>query len=65
MSKKDDIDRDTDHDEAARLNRERTGDSVNARTDALKKELDRETEQLKRQYEESGKPEADSKSQLA
>ncbi len=48
-----------DHDEAARLDREYTGDSVNARTDELKKELDRETEQLQRKYEDSGKPKAD------
>jgi hypothetical protein len=48
-----------DHDEAARLDREYTGDSVNARTDELKKELNRETDQLQRKYEESGKPEAD------
>lgn len=45
--------------EAARLDRERTGESVNARTDALQKELSRETDQLKRKYEDSAKPEAD------
>jgi hypothetical protein len=50
-----------DHDEAARLDREYTGDAVNARTDELKKELNRETEQLQRKYEESGEPEADGK----
>lgn len=50
-----------DHDEAARLDREYTGDSVNARTDELKNELNRETDQLQRKYEESGKPEADRK----
>ena len=50
-----------DHEEAARLDREYTGDSENARTDELKKELNRETEQLQRKYEESGKPEADGK----
>ncbi|MDQ3617674.1 MAG: hypothetical protein M3374_03000 [Pseudomonadota bacterium] len=50
-----------DHDEAARLDREYTGDSVNARTDELKKELKRETDQLQRKYEESEKPEADSR----
>lgn len=57
MSKKEEIDRD----ETARLDRERTGDSVNARTDELKKELERETDQLKRKYVESGKPQADGK----
>lgn len=48
-----------DQDEAARLDREYTGDSVNARTDELKKELNQETDRLQRKYEESGKPEAD------
>jgi len=57
MSKKEHIDRD----QAARLDRERTGDSVNARTDSLKKELNRETDQLKRKYVESDKPAADGK----
>lgn len=52
---------DNDVDEAARLDREYTGDAVNARTDELKKDLDRETEQLRRKYEETGKPEADGK----
>lgn len=58
MSKKEN----TDHSEAARLNRERTGDSVNARTDELKKELDQETDQLQRKYvksKESGQPAVD------
>ncbi len=50
-----------DHDEAARLDRERTGDSVNARTDELKKELDREADRLQRKYVKSEKPEADGK----
>ncbi len=50
-----------DHEEAARLDREYTGDSVNARTDDLKKELDREADQLQRKFVESGKPEADGK----
>jgi hypothetical protein len=50
-----------DHEEAARLDRERTGDSVNARTDELKKELDREADRLQRKYVESGKSEADVK----
>jgi hypothetical protein len=52
MSSKADI----DHSEAARLDRERTGNSVNARTDELKKELERETDQLQRKYEDSGTP---------
>ncbi len=50
-----------DHDEAARLDRERTGNSVNARTDELKKELTRETHELQRKYVESGKPEGEGK----
>ncbi len=50
-------------DEAARLDRERTGDSVNARTDKLKKELVRQTDELKRKYEDSDKPEADGRAQ--
>jgi len=50
-----------DHEEAARLDREYTGDSVNARTDELKKELDREADRLQRKYVESEKPEADGK----
>ncbi len=50
-----------DHDEAARLDRERTGDAVNARTDELQKELDREADRLQRKYVEPGKPEADGK----
>lgn len=57
MRKKEEIDRE----ESARLNRERTGVSVNARTDELKKELDRETDQLKRKYVDSGKPKAEGK----
>ena len=57
MSKKEHIDRD----QAARLDREHTGDSANARTDSLKKELNRETDQLKRKYVESDKPAADGK----
>ncbi len=42
--------------EAARLDRERTGEAVNARNDALQKELNQETDQLKRKYEEAEKP---------
>ncbi len=57
MSKK----TENDHDEAARLNREYTGNAVNARTDELEKELNRETEELRRKYQESGTPEADRK----
>ncbi|MEO5732544.1 MAG: hypothetical protein ABIQ87_02500 [Rubrivivax sp.] len=49
---------DNEHDEAARLDRERTGDAVNARTDELKKELNQETDRLQRKYVESEKPEA-------
>lgn len=49
------------HDEAARLDREYTGDSVNARTPELKKELKQETAQLRRKYEDSEKPQADAK----
>ncbi len=52
---------DNDRDEAARLDREYTGDSVNARTDELKNDLDRETHELQRKYEDSGQPEADGK----
>ena len=48
-----------DHDEAARLDREYTGDAVNARTPELKEELNKETDQLKRKYEESGRPKSD------
>jgi len=48
-----------DHDEAARLDREYTGDSVNARTHELKKELNRETEHLQQKYEEPEKPAAE------
>jgi len=51
----------TDGDEAARLDRERTGDSVNARTDELKKELNRETEALRRKYVDTGKQKTDGK----
>ncbi len=47
--------------EAARLDRERTGDAVNARTDELKKELNQQAEELQRKYVESEKPEADGK----
>lgn len=47
--------------EAARLDRERTGEAVNARNDALQKELNQETDQLKRKYVESEKPEAGTK----
>lgn len=47
--------------EAARLDRERTGEAVNARDDALQKELNQETDQLKRKYEEPAKPEAGTK----
>lgn len=60
MSKK--TESDHDHDEAARLDREYTGNSVNARTDELKQELNRETEQLRRKYQESVEPEPDDKS---
>lgn len=49
---------DSDRDEAARLDREYTGDSVNARTDELKNDLNRETHQLQRKYEESAEPAA-------
>lgn len=56
----DDHEHDNDPTEAARLDREYTGDSVNARTDELKDDLEAETEQLKREYVESDKP-ADSK----
>ncbi len=48
-------------DEAARLDRDYTGDSVNARTPELKRELDNETDQLQRKYEESGTPGQDDK----
>lgn len=48
-----------DNDEARRLDREYTGDAVNARTHELKEELNAETEQLKRQYEESRKSKTD------
>ncbi len=48
-------------DEAARLDRQYTGDAVNARTHELKQELNRETEILQRKYEESGKPETGDK----
>jgi len=61
MGKKTENDHDHDHDEAARLDREYTGDSVNARTDELKKELNHGADQLQRKYVESGKPEADRK----
>lgn len=47
------------HDEATRLDREYPGDSVNARTAELKKELTRETKQLQRKNEDCGKPEAE------
>lgn len=47
--------------EAARLDRERTGDAVNARTAELKNELNQQTEELQRKYVESEKPEADGK----
>jgi hypothetical protein len=50
-----------DHDEAARLDRQYTGDSVNARTDELKEELEQETEQLQRKYVDTGKPETGGK----
>jgi len=50
---------DHDHDEAARLDRQYTGDSVNARTHELKEELEHETDQLQRKYVDTGKPETD------
>lgn len=50
-----------DHDEAARLDREYTGDAVNARTHELKKELNRETDKLEQKYEDSAKPDAEGK----
>jgi len=48
-----------DNDEAARLDREYTGDAVNARTHELKEELEQETDQLQRKYVETGTPETD------
>lgn len=46
--------------EAARLDREYTGNSVNARTPELKKELERETARLRSKYEDAGNPKRDS-----
>lgn len=39
-----------DNDEARRLDREYTGDAVNARTDELDDELHDDAEQLRREY---------------
>ncbi len=50
-----------DNDESARLDREYTGDSVNARTHELKEELEQETDQLQRKYVDTGNPETDGK----
>lgn len=47
------------NDEAARLDREYTGDAVNARTDELKEELEQETYQLQKKYDETGMPPSD------
>ena len=41
-------------DEAARLDRQYTGDAVNARTSELKQDLERRTDTLERKYEDSG-----------
>lgn len=46
-------------DEAARLDRDYTGDAVNARTDELQDDLERQAERLQRKIAEPGKPEAD------
>ncbi len=48
-------------DEADRLDRDYTGDSVNARTPELKKELNKQTGKLQREYEQSGTSEQDGK----
>ncbi len=45
---------DENNDEARRLDREYTGDAVNARTDELDKELQQDTHRLQRKYEEGG-----------
>lgn len=44
--------------EAERLDREYTGDAVNARTDELMNELNDQTDKLRDKYVESDKPKA-------